>query len=101
MKCPTCKSSDGVREILYGIPIWPLDEEKYSLGGCFVTDDNPTRRCIQCGWEGRSKKRTSGATNEIEVVELKDVSTMGDPEIAKLESSCWIRHRIFLTSSYK
>jgi len=89
MKCPNCKSPDGVREILYGIPMRPLDEEKYSLGGCFVTDDDPTRRCIQCGWEGRAKKRTSSAVKEIKVVELKDISTMSDTEIDAYAEQIW------------
>lgn len=52
MKCPTCKSLDGVREIVYGLPIEPLDEEKYATGGCCISDEDPTRTCIECGWKG-------------------------------------------------
>ena len=89
MKCPTCKSPDGVREIIYGLPMWPLDEEKYSLGGCLVTDDDPTRRCIQCGWEGRYKKKNLGRGDEMKVVELKDVSTMSDVEIESYAEQIW------------
>ena len=89
MKCPACKSPDGIREILYGIPIRPLDEEKYTLGGCFVTDEDPTRRCIQCGWQGRYKKRNLGQGNRLEVVELKDISTMSDAEIDSYAEQIW------------
>ena len=78
--CPFCKSSDGVREILYGIPIQPLDEEKYALGGCCISDEAPTRRCIQCGWESRYIKSKFCLGMKLNV-ELKDFSTMTDTEV--------------------
>ena len=89
MKCPNCKSPDGVREILYGLPIQPVDEEKYAIGGCCISEEDPTRRCIQCGWEGRYIKRNLGLGNEIKVVELKDISTMSDTEIDSYAQQIW------------
>jgi Zn ribbon nucleic-acid-binding protein len=67
MKCPVCKSSDGIREIVYGLPIEPLDENKYAIGGCCITEEDPTRRCIQCGWQGRYVKRKLGQGNKPEM----------------------------------
>ena len=89
MKCPACKSLDGVREIVYGLPIEPLDEAKYATGGCCITEEDPTRRCIQCGWQGRYKKRKLGQSNKLEVVELKDISTMSDAEIDSYAEQIW------------
>ena len=89
MKCPACKSLDGVREIVYGLPIEPLDEEKYAIGGCCISEEDPTRKCIRCGWKGRYIKRNLGLGNEIEVVELKDISTMSDTEIDSYAQQIW------------
>jgi len=46
--CPVCKSSDGVREYLYGMPIQPVDESRYVLGGCVIFDDMPDYKCLNC-----------------------------------------------------
>jgi hypothetical protein len=89
MKCPNCKSPDGVREILYGLPIQPVDEEKYAIGGCCISEEDPTRKCIRCGWKGRYIKRNLGLGNEIKVVELKDISTMSDTEIDSYAQQIW------------
>ena len=89
MKCPECKSLDGVREIVYGLPIEPLDEEKYATGGCCITDEDPTRKCIRCGWKGQNIKRNLGLGNEIEVIELQDISTMTDPQIDSYAQQIW------------
>jgi hypothetical protein len=51
-KCPKCNSSKGVREILYGFPAEPIDERKYKVGGCCISDNDPTLSCQDCGWEG-------------------------------------------------
>ena len=47
-KCKGCGSSDGVREAIYGMPAYPLDEEKYFIAGC--TKDGPKYICIICDW---------------------------------------------------
>jgi len=51
--CPQCKSSNGVREILYGFPSEEPDEEVFAVGGCTVSKNDPSKRCIDCGneWE--------------------------------------------------
>ena len=50
--CPACKSKTGLREILYGLPDGPVDEKKYAIGGCCISDNDPTVKCIECGWKG-------------------------------------------------
>ena len=50
--CPKCSSKDGLREIMYGLPIGPVDEQKYAIGGCCISDNDPTVKCIECGWKG-------------------------------------------------
>jgi hypothetical protein len=50
--CPACKSESGLREIFYGYPDGPVDEKKYAIGGCCISDNDPTIKCIECGWKG-------------------------------------------------
>jgi hypothetical protein len=54
--CPKCSSTHGVREILYGMPSEEPDPAIYIVGGCLVEQNQPTHRCITCGWE-RKKNR--------------------------------------------
>ena len=89
MKCPACNSADGIRKIVYGLPDGPLDEEKFVIGGCCITDEDPTRKCIHCGWKGRYIKRNLGVGNEIRVVELQDISTMTDSQIDSYAEQIW------------
>ncbi len=49
MKCPNCSESSGIREIIYGLPIEPIDESKYAIVGCCVTGNDPTHMCVICG----------------------------------------------------
>ena len=49
--CPTCNSSNGLRKIIYGMPDGPVDEERYANGGWCVSDNDPTLKCIECGWK--------------------------------------------------
>jgi len=51
-KCPNCKSASGLREIIYGLPAEPINEEKLIIGGCCISENNPTIACKYCGWEG-------------------------------------------------
>ena len=51
-KCPVCDKRESVRKIQYGFPALPVDEDIYALGGCVIFDDQPSFRCIECGWEG-------------------------------------------------
>ena len=48
--CPNCLDSSSVREILYGLPEEPVDESKYSIGGCLVWEGMPLFRCSKCNW---------------------------------------------------
>jgi len=50
--CPACKSKTGLREILYGLLDGPVDERKYAIGGCCISDNDPTVKCIECEWKG-------------------------------------------------
>jgi len=47
-KCPTCDSDAGIREAIYGLPQYPLDEDKYFIAGC--TTIGPEFVCVKCGW---------------------------------------------------
>ena len=47
--CPKCKAEGSIREILWGMPEFPVDESKYVIGGCVVSDFDPTHECIECG----------------------------------------------------
>ena len=49
--CPQCKAKASVREIIYGEPIYPVDESKFVIGGCLISDNDPTHTCIKCGWQ--------------------------------------------------
>jgi len=51
--CPTCNSTQ-VKEIVYGFPGDGFDFEKYEIGGCLVTDNDPDFKCLKCessGWK--------------------------------------------------
>ena len=39
--CPSCGEAESIRKILYGMPIAPVDESVYSLGGCVIEEDMP------------------------------------------------------------
>ena len=79
--CPTCDSSTGLREIIYGMPDGPVDEGKYAIGGCCVSDDDPTLKCIECGWKGENVNNAPGLGEELRMVELQDVSKMSETKI--------------------
>jgi hypothetical protein len=55
MKCPTCKSAEMVRAILYGEPASPIDEGKYIIGGAMMEEGSPDYRCLTCGWEQQNE----------------------------------------------
>ena len=33
------------------MPDGPVDEERYANGGWCVSDNDPTLKCIECGWK--------------------------------------------------
>lgn len=94
-KCPACKSKTGLRKIAYGMPIFQdgiaatMDESKDVLGGCCVSDNDPTLKCIECYWKGEYVNNASGLGKEIQVVELRDISKMSDPEIKSYAKEIW------------
>ena len=48
LRCPSCQSGE-VKEILYGLPDPEhFDFEKYEVGGCCVTPNDPKYWCDQC-----------------------------------------------------
>lgn len=87
--CPDCSSSTGLREIVYGLPDGPIAEEKYVVGGCCVTDNDPTLKCIECGWEGENVNNAPGLGKEIRMVELHNISKMSDSEIDSYAQQIW------------
>lgn len=56
--CPSCKAKGSIRQIIWGMPEFPVDESKYSIGGCCVSPDgnDPTHKCIKCGWRRFDEK---------------------------------------------
>ena len=58
--CPSCDSTEGIREILYGLPEYPVDESKFYVGGCCVVPNSPTWLCLECGWAGWSLNNDQG-----------------------------------------
>jgi len=87
--CPRCSSKTGLREIFYGLPDGPVDEKKYAIGGCCISDDDPTVKCIECGWKGEYGDNVSGSKKEIKTVELADISNMSDQEIEAYAQRTW------------
>ena len=87
--CPTCNSSSGLREIIYGMPDGPVDEEMYAIGGCCVSDNVPTLKCVDCGWKGDNVNNAPGLGREIRMVELQDISKMNDAEIDSYAKQIW------------
>ena len=57
LSCPGCRSLGSVREIVYGTPGPDFEFDKYIVGGCCVTDNDPDIGCKECGWEGFSEKK--------------------------------------------
>jgi hypothetical protein len=47
-KCPLCKTTEAVREYIYGLPEAEPDESKYILGGCLISEDMPDYNCLNC-----------------------------------------------------
>jgi len=51
--CPAC-GSKRIAEILYGMPVYSSKlqkeekEGKIVIGGCCITDDDPTWQCQKC-----------------------------------------------------
>jgi hypothetical protein len=41
-----------LREIVYGMPGPDFEFEKYIVGGCCVTDEDPEIGCLKCEWAG-------------------------------------------------
>lgn len=58
--CPSCESESGLREILYGMPEFPVDETKYYVGGCTIIPNSPNWLCLECGWTGWSHNNDQG-----------------------------------------
>ena len=90
--CPACNSETGMRQIFYGYPAeWPVDAEKYSIGGCCVSDNDATQKCLECGWKGEYVNNMGEMAKFMEVVTLPDISQMADDEIDTYAKQIWQR----------
>jgi len=87
--CPKCSSETGLREIIYGLPIGPVDEEKYAIGGCCISDNDPMVKCIECGWKGEYVDNIPDSRREIKAVEIEDISNMSEEEIDVYAKKTW------------
>ena len=74
---------------MYGYPDGPIDEQKYVLGGCCVSDNDPTRKCIECGWEGVYVNNMGSEKEFLKAVKLLDISKMTDEEIEIYSKQIW------------
>ena len=74
--CPACKSKTGLREIFYGYPDGPVDEKKYAIGGCCISDNDPTIKCIECGWKGEFVNNLGPGPTVREEVKSSDSSVL-------------------------
>ena len=54
--CPKCNEMGKVKEILYGMPLSDYNQEKYVLGGCCITDNDPEIQCTACDWAGMTEE---------------------------------------------
>jgi hypothetical protein len=48
--CPACGDAESIRTIVYGMPMAPVDESIFSLGGCVIQENAPSYCCVECGW---------------------------------------------------
>ena len=87
--CPQCSSKTGLREIFYGLPDGPVDQTKYAIGGCCISDNDPTVNCIECGWKGDYVDNMKGWKRGTKFVELEDISKMSDEEIDAYAKRTW------------
>ena len=71
------------------MPDGPVDEDRYAIGGCCVSDNDPTLKCIECGWKGEFKKSTNDEKKVIHMVKLPDISKMTDEEIKIHAKEIW------------
>ena len=71
------------------MPDGPVDEEMYAIGGCCVSDNDPTLKCVDCGWKGENVNNAQGLGKEIRMVELQDISKMNDAEIDSYAKQIW------------
>lgn len=49
--CPVCKSTEWVREYLFGLPEAEPDPSRYISAGCVVDEGMPDFKCIRCSTE--------------------------------------------------
>lgn len=56
VKCPYCGSRE-LWKYLYGEPAADYDREKYVLGGCVITGNNPVYRCKNCDKDIYKKRK--------------------------------------------
>jgi hypothetical protein len=88
-RCPECLSETAVRIIFYGMPMGEPDYAIYTLGGCCISDKDPTAECIECGWKGEYVDNMPGSKREIKTVELADISKMSDKRINAYAQRTW------------
>ena len=66
-KCPSC-GSNKIANILFGMPAFSeelendLKEGRVVLGGCCVSDDDPSWQCADCDIKIYKIKKSDGST---------------------------------------
>lgn len=87
--CPNCGTNKDVREIFYGLPEGPMDESKYAIGGCCVSESEPTLRCITCGWNSEFKNQIPYQKKTVHMVQLESMENLSDAEIDEYAKTLW------------
>lgn len=47
-----CLSETGIHRIIHGMTSESMEESKFKLGGCCLSDLNPKSNCVQCVRKG-------------------------------------------------
>lgn len=87
--CPACSALSGLREIIYGMPDGPVDESRYAIGGCCVSDNDPTLKCIECGWKGEFRNSNEGEKNVLHLVKIESLAGKSESEIEEYGKKLW------------
>lgn len=73
------------------MPDGHIDESKYALGGCCVSDNDPSLKCIECGWKGEVKDSVRKKKQLIHMVKLESTEGMSDLDLDEYAKRLWFK----------
>lgn len=68
-----------------------FNESKYSLGGCCVSDNDPTLECIECGWKGEIGNSVQNKKKVVHMVKLESTEGMSHSDLDEYAKRLWIK----------